>query len=424
MVNVDISNIWCSVSLPALLESEQEIAAAHGALMDGAGANFLPWLAGDPGPELERVRTAAEAIGSMAQVLVVVGGGAAALGARAVLELLRGRDHGLRSGLQVVFAGSDLSTAAWQNLCELLESRDFCVQILSRDGEDLPTAVTARGLRWLLERRYGTEKARERVFVTTDATRGALRALSVAEGYTTFNLPRNLEWDETPLCPGALLAPAAAGVDVEAVLRGAASIRPMLEGRSFDNPAWLYAAGRTILARRGRRVEYLTSAEPDAWTLCRWWQRLFGGRSCLGGEGLLPAMAELPADLPQLHQLLADGAAPLVQTVVRFEPPEHRVPVEMDWQNLDHLNYLEGYTLDYVLDQVLAGAVQAGVDGGVPIVMMDCGRIAEVTVGELLYFFELTSCLAAGMLGRDVYEAEEPAAWAARAAELLGRPRD
>ena len=121
MVNVDISNIWCSVTLPMLLESEQQISAAHAALMDGEAAAFLPWLDGDNSAVLEQVEEAAKAIRAQAGVLVVVGSDSAVAGVRAVVELLRGRDHNLRPGTQIVFAGSDLSTRSWQHLAELLE---------------------------------------------------------------------------------------------------------------------------------------------------------------------------------------------------------------------------------------------------------------------------------------------------------------
>lgn len=422
MVNVDISNIWCSVSLPNLLESEQEIAAAHASLMDRPGSSFLSWLDSDNDAELERLREAAKTIGETSQVLVVVGCDSATQGSRAVLELLRGRNHNLRPGLQVLYTGSDFSTQSWQALSELLEGRDFSVQVIGRDGTDLPAAVTLRALRWLLERRYGTEKARERVYVTTDPTRGVLRKISAEEGYTAFNLPRTLAGHASVLAPAALLAPLAAGVDVGKLLEGAAQARRTMEIRSFDNPAWLYAAGRMILGRRGKKVEYLTAAEPDAAALGRWWKQLFGSRGCLAGDGLLPAAAEIPADFQQMWGMFSDSAEPLVQTVLRFDPPEQKTAVEMDWNNIDNLNYLEGFTLDYVQEQAVSGVIQAGVDGGVPIFTVDCGALDAASLGELLYFFELSSCLCAGMLGRDVYEDEPEAAWMKNTAQLLGKP--
>lgn len=416
MLNVDISNIWCSVALPQLLESEQAVALAHAALTDGPEADFLAWLGGDLGPELDRVEETAKRIGETAQVLVVVGDDTAVLAARALLELLGGR-----GGVQVLFAGTSFSTAAWQRLCEQLEGRDFCVQIVGRGTLALQSAVTVRALRWLLERRYGTEKARERVFIVTDPEKGVLRQLSAAEGYAAFNLPGTLGGYASALAPAALLCLAAAGADIRGILAGAASAAAAMDARSFENPAWLYAAARKILAARGKRVEYLVTAEPAAWTLGRWWQRLFAARGCLGGDGLIPAAAEIPADLQRLHGILCDGASPVLQTILRFDPPAQRVPVEMDWKNLDDLNYLEGYTLDYVQEQAVAGAIQAGADEDVPILTVECGPLSPAALGELVYFFELSSGLAAGLLGRDLYEAEPPAAWEQRMKALLAR---
>jgi len=424
MLNVDISNIWCSVSLPSLLESEQEIAGAHAALADGRTAAFLPWLDGDPAasPEVERVVRAAEKIRGASQALVVVGGDGAVLGARAALELCRGARHDLRDSVAVFFVGSSFSTAAWQELTELLETRDFSVAVLSRDGADAATAVALRSLRWMLERRYGTEKSRERVFLVTDPSSGPLRSLSVAEGYEAFNYPTAPGGRATVLSPAMLLPLAAAGSDIRALLEGAAASRAALNVRSFENPAWLYTAARNILARRGKRAEYLCLSEPSASSFARWWQRLFAGRECADGLGLLPVTAEIPADLAEFHALLADGQQCVLATVLRFAQPEQKVPVEMDWRDMDGFNFLEGFTLDYLDEQASSAFVQAGNDGGVPIITMDAGRLCEKTVGELFYFFELSACLSAGMTGRDPYDPAPHAAWAECALRLLGRP--
>lgn len=424
MVNVDISNIWCSVTLPMLLESEQEISAAHAALMDGEAAAFLSWLDEDNAAVLERVERAADEIRSMADVLVVVGSDSAVFGIQAVMELLRGKDHNLRPGTKILFAGSDLSTRSWQHLQELLENRDFCVHLLGRDGADLQSAATTRALRWMLERRYGTEKARERVYVSTDPVIGPLRQISIAEGYTTFNLLPTVGDHASVLDPGALLAVAVAGIDIRKLLDGALTARLAMEIRSFENPAWLYAAGRTILARRGKTTEYLTALEPDAAALGRWWKQLFGSRGCVHGDGLLPALAEIPGDLHTMYPLFGDGAQPLVQTVLRFEPPEQKVAVEMDWQNQDGYNYLEGFTLDYVQEQAMAAVMAVGADGSVPIFQVDCGRLEPGDLGEVLYFFELTSCLCAGMLGRDIYADAGPSRWSEQMAKFLGQPQE
>lgn len=422
MINVDISNIWCSVSLPDLLALEQSVSGAHAGLMDAAGSNFLSWLDDDSAALPSRLTETAEQIREQAAYLVVVGDGSAVLGAQAALEFLRGQNHGLYgSGVKILFAGNDLSTLAWKRLDALLEQNDFYVHAVSRDGMPLAPAATLRSLRWTLERRYGMERAKEHLIITTDASRGALRRLAVQEGCTAFPLPRTLAGHDSVLAPGALLCLLAAGIPVRDILTGAAAMRRELEIRSFDNPAWLYAAARVILAKRGKRTEYLCTAEPDAWTLCRWWRDLFGSRACWKGKGLIPAAAMLPGDFQQLHGLLADGKHPIMQTILRFAPPAQRQQIPMDLHDFDNLNCLNGCTLDYLQEQTAAGVLQAGQDGGVPMVTIDCGRPEESTLGELLYFFELSSSLCAGMLRRDLYAGESPPRYAEAAAELLGR---
>lgn len=420
MLNVDISNIWCSVTLPQLLEQEQTLFHAHSALTDGKGANFLSWLDDGNEAELSRVNSCAVTLRERAQVLVVVGNDSAVHGAHAALALLAGESYNLRNTTQILFTGSHLSTQSWQSLSEQLEERDFCVLVVGRDGEAIETAVTLRSLRWLLERRYGTEKAREHLFVVTDPHHGFLRQLSIDEGCTAFNLPSTLAGHASVLAPAALLPLAVAGIDIARLLAGAREARIALAVRAFENPAWLYAGARSVLSGKGKRVEYLTAAEPDAARLCRWWQQLFGARACCEG-GLLPACAELPADLAQMHAALYAAHAPVVQTMLHFAPSAQRVPIEMDWKNTDNLNYLEGFSLDYVQEQQLLGAIQAGNDADTPIISIDCDEISPETAGQLFYFFELTSCLCAGMAAHDCYEKPPAPGYVKATAGLLGK---
>ena len=93
--------------------------------------------------------------------------------ARLRLDELQGGTDGVSRGIgraapQVFFAGNNLSTRAWQELCELLEGKDFSINIISKSGTTTEPAIATRALRWMLERKYGAEKAKKRIYVTTD----------------------------------------------------------------------------------------------------------------------------------------------------------------------------------------------------------------------------------------------------------------
>ena len=422
MVNVDISNIWCSVTLPMLLESEQQIAAAHAALMDGEAAAFLPWLDGDNSAVLEQVEKAARAIRAQAGVLVVVGSDSAVAGVRAVVELLRGRNHNLRSGTQIVFAGSDLSTRSWQHLAELLEKRDFCVHLLGRDGADVQSAVTTRALRWMLERRYGTEKSRERVYVSTDPVIGPLREIATAEGYQTFDLVPTVGDHASVLDPGALLAAAVAGIDIRKLLDGALTARLAMEIRSFENPAWLYAAGRTILASRGKVTEYLTMLEPDAGALGRWWKQLFGESEGKQGRGIFPTSTLFSTDLHSLGQYIQEGERNLFETVISVKNSQTRIVINPDRENLDGLNYLSGKRLSEINHTAESGVCIAHVEGGVPNLRVRIPEISARTLGALIYFFEKACGISGYLLGINPFDQPGVEVYKKKMFALLNKP--
>ena len=194
MIKVDISNVWGQVSLPDLLALEQEVAAAHNTLMegDGPGNDFLGWLnlpVTEPTEEMKRIQAAADRIREDSDVFVVIGIGGSYLGPRAAIELLQGPNHNIGKGKgnpQIFFAGNGLSTRHWNELCRLLEGKDFSIAIISKSGTTTEPAIAFRGLKWMLERKYGTDGAAKRIYAITDPAKGALRQMATEEGWENF----------------------------------------------------------------------------------------------------------------------------------------------------------------------------------------------------------------------------------------------
>ena len=407
MITVDISNVWGDLSLPDLLEIEQEVAAAHVCLTEGtgAGAGFRGWMelpAREETEELGRILKAAEKIRSDSDICVVIGIGGSYLGSRAVMELLQGPNRNLGRGKgdpQIFFAGNSLSTRAWNELTALLEGKDFSLIVISKSGTTLEPALAFRGLRWLLERRYGTDEASRRIYAVTDPEQGALRQMARQENWESFAIPAGVGGRFSVLSPVGLLPLAVAGVDVLELLQGAMDAKEAYCLGSFENPVWLYAGVRNALYRRGKAIEILESFEPGFQLFGRWWQQLFGESEGKDGKGIFPATAELTADLHSLGQLIQQGQRNLFETMVRFDPPEKTHTIGSGWNDLDGLAWLEGKTLDYVEAMAFEGTVAAHEAGGVSVITMDCGPLTERTLGELIYFFQLSCALSAYTLG-------------------------
>ena len=430
MIKVDISNVWGQLSLPDLLATEKEVFNAHQTLTEGSGEgnDFLGWLnlpVAEETEEIRRIRAAAKQIRETSDVFVVIGIGGSYLGPRAAIELLQGANHNIGKGKgnpQIFYAGNGLSTRGWNELQRLLEGKDFSIAIISKSGTTTEPAIATRALRWMLERKYGTEGARKRTYAITDPVKGALRQMAEEEGWETFVIPPNVGGRYSVLTAVGLLPMAVAGIDPMEVMAGAVQAKKDYDVRSFENPVWLYAATRNLLYRHGKAIEILESFEPSFKMMGGWWQQLFGESEGKDGKGIFPVTAELTADLHSLGQMIQQGERNIFETMVRFDAPENKMVIGGDYKNLDGLNYLEGKTLDFVDEQAFRGTLAAHVDGGVPVITVDMGQLDARKLGELFYFFELSCGISAYMLGVNPFNQPGVEFYKRNMFKLLGKP--
>ena len=226
MIKVDISNIWGLVSLPRLLAMEKEVFEAHRILTEGSGAGskYLGWLnlpKKTVTGEIEKIQRTALKIRQESDICVVVGIGGSCLGSQAVIELLQGEYRNIGKGRgdpMILFAGNNLSSRRWNDLCGLLENKDVSVIAISKSGTTTEPAIALRNLRGVLEAKYGKDGANLRIYAVTDPFRGALRKMAEENGWETFVIPANVGGRFSVLTAVGLLPMAVAGIDIRKVM--------------------------------------------------------------------------------------------------------------------------------------------------------------------------------------------------------------
>lgn len=405
MIEVELSNIWGSVSLPDLLSGEKDLFDAHMQLRTNQpdGPDLLGWL---NAPESVMARTllsigqAAEQITALGDTLVVLDSGEASLCAQAAIAAL-----GQERALHVIFAGTSLSPHAYQTLCQQLEGQDFSLLLCAQQRVDVECAVASRALRWLLDRRYGTQ-AKQHVFVCAPKE-SLLHAMAKEEGYTFLPLPQQLGSANSGLSPAALLPMAAAGIEPIRVLEGAEQAYHDYDLRAFENPVWMYAGARHALELRGRNAEYLGLFEPDYAALGRWWSAMTAQRSCRSGYGSLPVPVELPRALDTLDAMLHKNRSGF-ETLLRVPRPARRSNIELDWKDYDGLGYLSGHTVGDVEQALFDALVQTHAVDDIPLIVLSAETMDAPQFGELVYFFELTAALCAAADGLNPFDAKLP----------------
>ena len=391
---------------------------------EGLGNDYLGWLdwpVGYDREEFERIQAAARRIRKQSKVLVVVGIGGSYLGARAVIEALTPafRPQGSQE-LEVYFAGTNLSGAYLDQLIAAIGERDFSVNMISKSGTTTEPAITFRVLRNLLESRYG-KQACQRIYATTDKSRGALRTLADREQYDTFVVPDDVGGRFSVITAVGLLPIAAAGIDIGQFMEGAKDARALYQAPFAENACYRYAAARNILYRKGYAIEMLVNYDPRLHYIAEWWKQLYGESEGKDGKGIFPAAADLTADLHSMGQYMQDGRRHLFETLVQLAPDSDRaVPADAD--NLDGLNYLTGKTLDYVNEQAALGTLQAHRDGGVPALVLQLPGATPYHLGALLYFFMKACGVSGYLLGVNPFDQPGVEAYKRNMFRLLGKP--
>ena len=428
MLKLDLSNASSFLSQDYLssrmeaLEKARVMLAEH----NGPGGDFTGWVRLPEEydkEEFARIQAAAKKIRSDSDVLVVIGIGGSYLGARAVIELLGSADHKLAPNKpEIFFTGNGLSTDAMGDLIDYLEGKDWSINIISKSGTTTEPAVAFRVFKGLLEEKYGKEEARKRIYATTDAHKGALKGLADAEGYEEFVVPDAVGGRYSVLTAVGLLPIAVAGVDIEALMAGAAEAMDVLAKPGADNIAWQYAAARNALYDAGKSVELLVGYEPSFRFFAEWWKQLYGESEGKDGKGLLPASVEFTADLHSMGQYIQQGQRILLETVVKFSKSRRTITIPNDPDNVDGLNFLSGKPLQFVAEQAMRGTLLAHVDGGVPNLVVEADARDERTVGQLIYFFEYACGLSGYLLGVNPFDQPGVEAYKKNMFALLGKP--
>ena len=385
-----------------------EVKAAHEDVINqtGTGSDMLGWrdLLLDPDDALlEDIERTADRLRRDADVLLCLGIGGSYLGARAVISALtpylsrrnddpssnadvEGRSSDPTTPPEVRFAGHHTSGAYLQELLKDLEGKSVFVNVISKSGTTLETALSFRVVREWMNDQY--EASSDRIIITTDSDQGALNALHEAHGfYKKYVIPDDVGGRFSVMTPVGLLPIAAAGIDVRSFFYGAVSACEEISSDD-EHDALRYAALRYLLLNEGYDVEALAVFEPKLRDVGRWWQQLFGESEGKEETGLFPTVVQYTTDLHSLGQYMQQGQRNLIETFLlpKEDPGDLSIPKTDD--DVDGLNYVAGKTMADVTRAAYDGTAQAHADGGVPNLTLQFDGIAPGPLGELLYFFE------------------------------------
>ncbi|ETI91575.1 transcriptional regulator, AraC family [Clostridium sp. IBUN13A] len=432
-ISLDLSKVAPYLATSEVDYMEDMVKCAHDKLHNGTGAgnDFLGWIdlpVNYDKDEFERIKKSAEKIQSDSEVLIVIGIGGSYLGARAAIEMLTNNFHNAldndkRKAPKIFYVGNNISSTYMAELLQAIEGKDVSLNIISKSGTTTEPAIAFRILKSYVEKKYGVEEARKRIYATTDKAKGALKTLADSEGYETFVVPDDVGGRFSVLTAVGLLPIAAAGINIDEMMKGAADAREAYSNPSIkENDAYKYAAVRNALYNKGKVIEVLVNYEPSLHYFNEWWKQLYGESEGKDNKGLFPAAVDFTTDLHSMGQYIQEGRRVLFETVINVEKPKYEINIEKDADDLDGLNFLAGKTMDFVNKQAFQGTLLAHNDGGVPNMVVNVPEISAYYFGYMVYFFEKACGISGYLLGVNPFDQPGVEAYKKNMFALLGKP--
>ena len=433
-LRLDLSKVEPYVKLEQELSNmEAMVKSAHDTLKNGtgAGSDFLGWLdlpVNYDKNEFERIKNAAERIKKNSDALIVIGIGGSYLGPRAAIEMLNSNFYNVlkkdkRDTPQVFFVGNNISSTYLTDLLDAIEGLDISVNVISKSGTTTEPAIAFRVFKDYMEKKYGVDGAKERIFATTDKSRGALKSLADEMGYETFVIPDDVGGRFSVLTAVGLLPIAVAGISIDEMMQGAADAREAYATDDFmNNDCYKYAAMRNILYNKGKNIEILVNYEPGLHYFNEWWKQLFGESEGKDQKGIFPAAVDFSTDLHSMGQFIQEGSRTLFETVLNVEKAKREVSIEEAKGDLDGLNFLAGKTIDFVNKQAFKGTLLAHNDGGVPNMVLNIPELSPYYFGYMVYFFEKACGISGYLLGVNPFDQPGVEAYKKNMFALLGKP--
>ncbi|MBR1762582.1 MAG: glucose-6-phosphate isomerase [Eubacterium sp.] len=395
----------------------------------GEGNDFLGWTSLPEDydkEEFSRIKKAAEYIKKNADVLIVIGIGGSYLGARAVIEALKSSNYNLlaKETPQIFFIGNSISPTSLNEIVSLCEGKDICVNVISKSGTTTEPAIAFRVFRELVNSKYSKEEAAKRIFCTTDKAKGTLKGLADKEGYETFVVPDDVGGRYSVLTAVGLLPIAVAGIDIDALMKGARDAMKAFSSYDInENDCLKYAAVRNILYSKGKKLECFVSYEPSIAMFNEWLKQLFGESEGKEGKGLFPVSCVFSTDLHSLGQYIQESGAPLMfESVINFKAPQSEYIIAEQEGNIDGLNFLAGEKMSTVNDKARLGTLLAHTDGGVQNLIIEADKIDEEHIGNLIYFFEKACAVSGYILGVNPFNQPGVESYKKNMFALLGKP--
>lgn len=405
------------------------VRAVHEELSARRRAGSLPFYE-LPRQDVSGIEAYAARMKGSFKTLVVLGIGGSALGLLSLNAALRTPFPALEPVPRLVVL-DNIDPVRVGSFLEALDPRETLLNVITKSGDTAETMSCFLVLREWFTRALGAKAAAERIVVTTDRKKGALRKIADESGLAGFEVPDGVGGRFSVLTPVGLLPAALLGMDIRGLLAGAAAMDVRLGSAELaENPAYLGAVLHRAAYAEGRRISVMFAYSDQLFLLADWYRQLWaeslGKRFSLDGSvaavGPTPVKALGVTDQHSQVQLYKEGPDDKVYTFLGVGTFARTVPIPPAGKGLDAIAYLGGHTLNELLAAEQRATEAALCRAGRPVTRITFPEVTPQNVGEYYHLLEVTTVAAGALFGIDPLDQPGVEAGKQYAYGLMGRP--
>jgi glucose-6-phosphate isomerase len=396
--------------------------AARGLLENPPGFMRLPKTT----ESLDSSKALAEEVRSSgATDFVHVGIGGSALGPIALCRALGHPYYNLlpdRPGPRLHFAENTDPTSL-SAILDVIDPSNTWVNVVTKSGSTAETMANFLVVRSTLVEALGGSDYGERVVFTTDLEKGYLRQIAEREGIKTLPIPPDIGGRFSVFTPVGLFPAAVAGLDTDALIKGAALCVDEVTQRGANHPAIQGAAYHYLTdVAKGRNIRVLMPYADSLDRLAAWFVQLWAESLGKEGKGSTPHGAVGTTDQHSQLQLYMEGPQDKVVEIIEVENHPRDRAIPKAYEDLDGLGYLGGHTMAELLNVECDATRKALTKAGRPNCTIKLGAIDEEHLGYLMQALEAQTAVAGSLYGVNPFDQPGVEAGKRITYSRMGRP--
>jgi glucose-6-phosphate isomerase len=274
----------------------------------------------------------------------------------------------------------------------------YATVVISKSGGTMETAAAYRIVRAEMQKYYGVKSEwLKKLIVPITGPKGKLRDLVRADGIgddDILTIPDDIGGRYSVFTPVGLLPAAVMGLDVRAILIGAAAMTKRFFEEPFErNPVLQYAAVNHLMTTElNKSVRVMSVWSRKLESVGFWYDQLLSESLGKVGKGATPVTVVNTRDLHSRGQQHQDGVWDKVINNVIVKSTKHQpLVVGMADRNEDDLNQFSRKNLPDILDAAIKGTNQAYFEAARPTADIVLPNITEHTIGQLLQMLMLAT---------------------------------